>query len=113
MPLIFEVFAHPQFLVETRRLKDNAEAAAQGASVAVEIESEDGGGAACRPDEGGENAKEGSLAPAVRPEEAENFTRRDPKRDTIESEAFVIAMGQFARDQRRRGGVGSGHWPIR
>ena len=109
MPLMREVLAHPQFLVEARRLKDDAEPAAQGAGIAQEVEPENAGRAARRPNEGGENAEEGRLAAAVRPEQAEDFARRDAERDVVEREAVAIAMGEVARDERRDDGFRSSH----
>jgi len=68
MPLMLEVLAHSQFLVEARRLEDDANAATQSAGVADEIEPEDAGRASVWPNERGENPEERRLAAAVRPE---------------------------------------------
>ena len=98
-PLMGEVFAHLQFLVEARRLENHPEPAAQRARVAPEIEPENAGRTACWPNESGKNAEERRLASAVGSEEAEDFARRDPERDLVERDPLAVTMGQLACDE--------------
>ena len=102
MTLMREVLAHPQFFVQARRLEDDPDAAAQGSGIAEQVEPENGGGAAGWPNEGGKDAEESGLAPAVRPEQAEDLTRSDAQGKMIERDTIAVAMGEVERAERGR-----------
>ena len=109
MALMFEILAHPQFLVEARRLENDADPAAQRAGVAEQIEPQNGGRAAAWPNERRQNAEKRGLAAAVRSEQAKDLARRDAKRDVIEREAIAVAMSQLVSDECGRDSLDRGH----
>ena len=100
MPLVRKVFAHPQFLVEARGLENDPNAAAESDRIAEEVEPENRRGTAPRPNERRKDAEKGGLAAAVRAEETENLAPRDADRELVERDAFAVAMGEIARDER-------------
>src|SRR5689334_7416302 len=109
MALVREVLTHGQFLIETRRLKNDPKAAPDRAHVACEVKAKNTRAAVCWLNQGGKDSEEGGFATAIRSEQSENFARVDAERDTIKCDTLAITMGKTIGGECGPCGGGSVH----
>src|SRR6266853_5922124 len=83
VPLMPQIFVGSKLRVNTLRLKDDADVAAQGSGLAHGVKANDGSRAGCGHHEGRQNAKECGLAAAVCAQQSEQFSRTDVERNAI------------------------------
>ncbi len=92
MALMPQIFPRRELWIDALRLKDHANAAAQGPGFADGVEAGDGGPPGGRHHERREYAEEGRLAAAIGSKQSEQFGRLHVERDTIQSGAVRVAV---------------------
>src|SRR5438132_6246402 len=112
MAMMDQVLIDGEFAVDAGMLKDHADPSAQFDGIAAQIVSEDAAVARLQRCQGRQQFEQGSLATAVRSEEAEDFAPLNRKAQVVECSPFLIAeadLGNLDRGRSLPNHVGFGH----
>src|ERR1700733_14729054 len=94
MACVAEILFDGELDVQRARLEDDAGLLAHLRGLLCDVEAADGGEAARRDHQGGEDAEERGLAGAVGAEQAEDLRRRDGEGEMVEREAAAVVVGE-------------------
>ena len=89
--VIGEVLARAEVPVEQRLMTEEADAPADAPALAAHVVAEHARGAGARAQQRREDAQQGRLPRAVRPEDDERRPRRQRQRDVVEGRALAVA----------------------
>jgi hypothetical protein len=90
--MVEQVFADRQLSIETGRLEDDADPAADGA--VADVDAGHARGARRGSQRRGEDLEQRGLAAAVRADEAEHFARTHREGDAVQRRPFAVAVSQ-------------------
>ena len=94
MPLVDHVLAHRQLRVEARRLEDDSDSSTDVVGAPDDVVSRHGGAPVARVQQGRQDAEEGGLPAAVRPEQAEDLPAPHLERQAVEGAGFAVRVSE-------------------